>query len=59
MTHFEALNVPLIGGTNVITAVIEDLTGMTNAVSITVTGITNADGSMNNPVQLQAAERRA
>jgi DNA-binding beta-propeller fold protein YncE len=54
MTHFEALNVPLIGGTNVITAVIEDLTGMTNAVSITVTGTTNADGSMNNPVQLQA-----
>jgi hypothetical protein len=27
---------------------------MTNAISITVTGITNADGSMNNPVQLQA-----
>ena len=53
-TNFEALIVPLAAGTNIITAVIEDLTGMTNAASITVTGITNADGSMNNPVQLQA-----
>ena len=53
-TNFEALNVPLDGGANVITALIEDLTGTTNAASITVTGITNADGSLNDPVQLQA-----
>ena len=52
--NFEALNVPLDAGVNTITAIVEDLTGMTNAVSITVTGTTNADGSMNNPVQLQA-----
>ena len=53
-TNFEALNVPLAAGPNTITAVIEDLTGMTNAASITVTGTTNSDGSMNGPVQLQA-----
>jgi hypothetical protein len=52
--NFEALNVPLDAGANTITAIIEDLTGMTNAASVTVTGTTNADGSMNNPVQLQA-----
>ena len=51
-TNFEARNVPLTGGANILTAIIEDLTGMTNAVSITVIGITNSDGSMNNPVQL-------
>jgi len=54
-TNFEARNVPLSGGANTITAVIEDLTGMTNAVSMVVTGITNSDGSLNDPVQLQAA----
>jgi hypothetical protein len=30
------------------------LLAMTNAVAITVTGITNADGSLNDPVQLEA-----
>lgn len=54
-TNFEARNVPLAAGANVITAVVEDRTGMTNAVSIAVTGLTNVDGSMNAPVQLQAA----
>ena len=53
-TNFEARNVPLAGGANTITAIVEDLTGMTNAASITVTGITNADGSLNDPVQLLA-----
>ena len=53
-TNFEALNVPLAGGANNITAIIEDLTGGTNIASITIIGLTNADGSMNNPVQLQA-----
>ncbi len=52
--NFEARNVPLAGGANNITAVLEDLTGTTNAASIIVTGITNADGSLNDPVQLQA-----
>jgi hypothetical protein len=54
-TRFEARNVPLTGGASSITATIKDLTGMTNAVSISVMGITNADGSLNDPVQLQAA----
>jgi DNA-binding beta-propeller fold protein YncE len=53
-TNFEALNVPLNGGTNLITAVIEDLTGNTNTSSINIIGLTNLDGSMNTPVQLQA-----
>ncbi len=53
-TNFEARNVPLAAGPNTITAVIEDLTGTTNAASITVIGTTNSDGSMNSPVQLQA-----
>ena len=53
-TNFEARNVPLAGGANNITAFIEDLTGTTNAVSITVIGTTNSDGTMNSPVQLQA-----
>ncbi|MFZ0827852.1 MAG: immunoglobulin domain-containing protein [Verrucomicrobiia bacterium] len=51
-TSFEALNVPLDAATNVITAVIEDFTGTTNAASINVIGLTNSDGSMNDPVQL-------
>jgi sugar lactone lactonase YvrE len=41
-------------GTVAITASIENLTGVTNALSINVVGITNSDGSMNSPVQLQA-----
>ena len=53
-TNFEAVNVPLIAGTNVITAVIEDLTGLTNVSSINVIGLTNSDGSLNDPVDLQA-----
>ena len=53
-TNFEALNVPLAAGPNIISAVIEDLTDETNTASITITGLTNADGSMNEPVQLQA-----
>jgi sugar lactone lactonase YvrE len=53
-TNFEARNVPLNGGANIITAVIEDFTGTTNAASIIVTGTTNTDGSLNDPVQLQA-----
>jgi hypothetical protein len=53
-TNFEALNVPLVADANTVTAVIEDFNGMTNAVSITVIGITNSDGTMNDPVQLQA-----
>jgi len=54
-TNFEAVNVPLTGGPNTITAVIEDLNGDTNSASINITGTTNSDGSMNNPVQLSAA----
>ena len=53
-TNFEALNVPLDAGANAITAIVEDLTGITNVASVTVTGLTNSDGSMNDPVQLQA-----
>ena len=53
-TNFEALNVPLVPDENTITAVIEDLTGQTSAASITINGLTNADGSMNGAVQLQA-----
>jgi hypothetical protein len=53
-TNFEAVNVPLIAGTNTITAVIEDLTGDTNTSSINIIGFTNSDGSMNDPVDLQA-----
>jgi hypothetical protein len=53
-TNFEALNVPLDAGANIITAIVEDLTGDTNVSSINVIGMTNLDGSMNNPVQLQA-----
>jgi sugar lactone lactonase YvrE len=52
--NFEALNVPLDAGTNTITAIIEDLTGDTNTSSITIIGTTNADGSLNAPVQFQA-----
>ena len=52
---FTALNVPLAAGTNIITAILEDFTGRTtNAPSLNVIGLTNADGSMKDPVQLQA-----
>jgi alpha-tubulin suppressor-like RCC1 family protein len=53
-TNFTALNVPLGPGTNVITAVAEDLAGNFGSNSIVAMGLTNADGSMNTPVQLQA-----
>jgi DNA-binding beta-propeller fold protein YncE len=53
-TNYEALNVPLAGGTNMISAVVEDLTGATNMSSIVIIGVTNSDGSMNDPVDLQA-----
>ncbi len=52
---FQALDVPLIAGTNIITAIAQDFDGSTNTASITVIGTTNSDGSMNEPVQLQAA----
>jgi len=53
-TNFEALNVPLNAGTNIITAIIEDLNGSTNISSINIPTTTNVDSSLNNPVQLQA-----
>lgn len=53
-TNFNALNVPLDAGTNIITALLEDLTGSTNVASINIITTTNANGSLNNPVQLQA-----
>jgi hypothetical protein len=53
-TNFDALNVPLDAGTNIVTALLEDLTGYTNIASINVIITTNTDGSLNNPVQLQA-----
>lgn len=52
--NFEAVNVPLDGGTNAILALIENLNGETNYSLITLTGNTNMDGSMNSPVQLSA-----
>jgi alpha-tubulin suppressor-like RCC1 family protein/DNA-binding beta-propeller fold protein YncE len=53
-TNFTALNVPLDPGTNAITAVTEDFAGNFGSNSIIVIGLTNTDGSMNTPVQLQA-----
>jgi hypothetical protein len=53
-TNFEAVNVPLEPGANVATAVIENLAGMTNSASITITATTNTDGSLNNPAMLTA-----
>lgn len=53
-TNFEALNVPLAGGSNNITALVQDLNGDTNTASIYITGLTNSDGSMNDPIDLQA-----
>jgi len=51
---FDALNVPLAGGANTITATAEDFAANIGTASISITGITNADGSLNDPVQLQA-----
>lgn len=52
--NFNALNVPLNAGVNVITAVAEDLAGNLGSNSVTVIGLTNSDGTMNDPIQLQA-----
>ena len=53
-TNFEALNVPLAAGSNALIALVEDLTGVTNTASISLTALTNSDGSLNEPVLLQA-----
>ncbi|HZF02221.1 MAG TPA: hypothetical protein VE344_10035 [Methylomirabilota bacterium] len=53
-TNFSALNVPLDAGTNIINAIAEDLAGNTATSSIVIVGLTNIDGSLNDPVQLQA-----
>ena len=53
-TNFEAVNVPLNDGANLITATLFDSTMLTNVSSINITTTTNSDGSLNNPVQLQA-----
>lgn len=53
-TNFIALNVPLDSGTNVIQAVAEDLAENFATNSITVIALTNSDGSVNDPIQLQA-----
>lgn len=43
----------MAAGTNVITASIANLAGITNTASINLIITTNSDGSLNNPVQLQ------
>ena len=53
-TNFNALNVPLDGGTNTLTATVATLAGVTSTAVVSIITITNADGSLNNPVQLQA-----
>jgi|GEM_PF-6135483 len=53
-TNFEAVNVPLAAGTNLILASIMNLTGITNTTSISLLITTNSDGSLNDPVQLRA-----
>jgi len=53
-TNFNAVNVPLDAGNNVIVATLETLAGATNVSSINIITTTNLDGSLNNPVQLQA-----
>jgi DNA-binding beta-propeller fold protein YncE len=53
-TNFTALNVALNPGTNTIAAVAEDLAGNLGSNSIVAIGVTNSDGSMNDPVQIQA-----
>ena len=53
-TNFEAVNVSLAPGINLLTASAENWNGSIAYVSITVFAQTNADGSLNNPVSLQA-----
>ncbi len=53
-TNFDALNVPLVGGSNTLTATAEEHAGGTATASITVTALTNVDGTLNDPVQLGA-----
>jgi hypothetical protein len=53
-TNFEALNVPLAGGTNTVTAIVQDFNGDTNTAKIYVVGVTNSDGSLNDPIELSA-----
>ena len=53
-TNFEAVNVPLNDGANLITATLFDSTMLTNVSSINITTTSNSDGSLNSPVQLQA-----
>jgi len=53
-TNYDALNVPLLAGTNAVVATIEDQSGSSNTTSINIITLTNVDGSLNNPVQLQA-----
>jgi hypothetical protein len=53
-TNFEALNVPLAGSTNTIIATIQDFNGDTNTATIYVVGVTNSDGSLNDPIELSA-----
>ncbi len=49
-TNFDALNVPLDAGTNLVMAVIENFSGITNSASVSIIGATNAV----DPVQLTA-----
>jgi hypothetical protein len=54
-TNFDALNVQLSPGTNTLTASLVDFTGNTNSASISITALTNLDGSLTDPVQLQVS----
>ena len=56
-TNFEAVNVPLNDGANLITATLFDSTMLTNVSSINITTTSNSDGSLNSPVQLRATTR--
>jgi sugar lactone lactonase YvrE len=53
-TNFNALNVPLAAGSNLVAATVETLSGLTNTAAINLVALTNGDGSLNDPVQLQA-----
>jgi len=53
-TNFLAVNIPLNPGSNIVTATGEDLAGNIGSTSITIIGLTNADGTMSEAVQLQA-----
>jgi len=53
-TNFLALNVPLSAGSNIVTAIGEDLAGNIGTASITIIGLTNTDGTLNEAVQLTA-----